>query len=62
MAVLTKSHMLNVIRRAYGPDFAESVREKLPDHLDPAKPADMAVLYDLGLTRDRLMGALGGED
>jgi hypothetical protein len=62
MAVITKSHMLNVIRRAYGPDYAESIREKLPDHLDPTKPEDMAVFYELGLTREHLMSALGGED
>ncbi|WP_127505903.1 hypothetical protein [Actinoplanes solisilvae] len=61
MTVVNKTHMLNVVRRAYGPDFAESVRDKLPDHLDLAKPEDMARLAELGLTPEGLVGALGGE-
>jgi hypothetical protein len=61
MAVVTKSHALNVIRRAYGPDFAESVRDQLPDRLDLDKPKDMDILFKLGVTPDHLMNALGGE-
>ncbi|MBL7259218.1 hypothetical protein [Paractinoplanes lichenicola] len=61
MSVITKTHALTVIRRAYGPDYAESVREKLPDRLDLEDPADTKILYDLGLTPDRLISALGGE-
>ncbi|MBM2620070.1 hypothetical protein JIG36_31610 [Actinoplanes sp. LDG1-06] len=61
MAVVTRTHALNVIRRAYGPDFAESVRDKLPDRLDLENPRDTKVLYDLGLTPDRLISALGAE-
>ncbi|WP_250035228.1 hypothetical protein [Paractinoplanes maris] len=61
MPVVTKAHTLNVIRRAYGPDFAESVKDQLPDHLDLDAPKDRETLFQLGLTPDRLMGALGGE-
>lgn len=61
MSTVTRSHVLNVVRRAFGPDFAESVRDKLPDRINLEDPADTRVLYDLGLTPDRLMGALGGE-
>jgi hypothetical protein len=61
MAVITKTHMINVLHRAYGPDYVESVRDQLPDHLDLDKPEDAAVLYKLGLTPDRLISALGGE-
>jgi hypothetical protein len=61
MHIITKAHALNVIRRAYGPDYAESVRAKLPDRLDLENPADAKVLYDLGLTPDRLISALGAE-
>ncbi|MCY1139673.1 hypothetical protein OWR29_16860 [Actinoplanes sp. Pm04-4] len=61
MAVITKTHALNVLRRAYGPDYAESVKDQLPDRLDLDEPKDTAVLYKLGLTPDRLVSALGGE-
>ena len=61
MAVITKTHALTVIRRAFGPDYAESVKDKLPDKIDLEDPADTAVLYKLGLTPDRLINALGAE-
>ena len=61
MAVITKTHALNVIRRAYGPDYAESIKDQLPDRLDMQNPGDTAILYKLGLTPDRLISALGGE-
>ncbi|GIM96510.1 hypothetical protein [Paractinoplanes toevensis] len=61
MPVITKTHALRVIRRAYGPDHAQSVAEQLPERLDMANPADAALLYRLGLTPDRLASALGGE-
>ena len=50
-----------IIRRAYGPDVAESVAGKLPDRIDPDDDADAALLGQLGLTRDGLADALGGE-
>jgi hypothetical protein len=61
MAIFTKSHALKVIRRAYGPDFAESVAGRLPDRIDLDNAADVELLFKLGLTPDRLFGALGGE-
>jgi hypothetical protein len=61
MAVITKTHALRIIRRAYGPDFAESVAERLPDRIDLDNPADTEALFRLGLSRDRLFSALGGE-
>ncbi|MDY7085573.1 MAG: hypothetical protein SYR96_10745 [Actinomycetota bacterium] len=61
MPTVTRTHVLNVARRAFGPDFAESVRERLPDRLDLQNPADTRILYELGLTPDRLISALGGE-
>jgi hypothetical protein len=61
MAVFTKSHVLRVIRHAYGPDFAESVAGRLPDRIDLDNAADVEMLFKLGLTPDRLFGALGGE-
>jgi hypothetical protein len=61
MAVITKTHALRVIRRAYGPDYAESVADRLPDRIDLDNAADAEVLFRLGLTRDRLFSALGGE-
>jgi hypothetical protein len=61
MAVITKTHALRIIRRAYGPDFAESVAERLPDRIDLDNPADAEALFRLGLSRDRLFNALGGE-
>ncbi|MCO8269939.1 hypothetical protein M1L60_04955 [Actinoplanes sp. TRM 88003] len=61
MAVITKTHALTVLRRAYGPDYAESVKGRLPDRIDLDEPKDTAMLYELGLTPDRLVSALGGE-
>jgi hypothetical protein len=61
MAVITKNHALNVIRRAFGPEFAESIAGSVPDRINLDDPADTKVLADLGVTRDRLLDALGGE-
>ncbi len=35
MAILTKAEALTVIRRAYGPDVADSIAGELPDRIDP---------------------------
>jgi hypothetical protein len=61
MTTLTRTHVLRVARRAYGPDFAESVAEQLPERLDLENPADADLLFRLGLTPDRLFNALGAE-
>ncbi|WP_328999541.1 hypothetical protein OHA18_34505 [Kribbella sp. NBC_00709] len=61
MAVLTKAEALAIIRRAYGPDFAQSVEPRLPDRFDPDDDADAELLATLGLTRDGLANAMGGE-
>jgi hypothetical protein len=61
MAVLTKTQTLGIIRRAYGPDVAESLAGHLPDRIDLDNAADADLLFRLGLTRDRLFNALGGE-
>jgi hypothetical protein len=61
MKTLTKTHVLRVARRAYGPDFADSVAEHLPERLDLDNAADADLLFRLGLTPDRLFNALGGE-
>jgi hypothetical protein len=61
MTVITKTHALRIIRRAYGPDHAESLAERLPDRIDLDNAADTELLFELGLTRDRLFSALGGE-
>ncbi len=61
MNVVTKDHMLRVIRRAYGYDHAKSVADRLPDRLDLDNPAEMKILFEPGLTPDRLFNALGGE-
>ncbi|MFG1625516.1 hypothetical protein [Kribbella sp. NPDC049227] len=61
MAVLTKAEALAIIRRAYGPDVAESVADQLPDQFDPDNDADAEMLNRLGLTRDGLANAMGGE-
>jgi hypothetical protein len=61
MAVMTKAEVLAIIRRAYGPDVADSVAGQLPDRIDPDNDADAALLVGLGLTRDGLANALGGE-
>ena len=61
MAVITKTHALRVIRRAYGSEHAESLADRLPERIDLDDARDTALLFDLGLTPDRLAGALGGE-
>jgi hypothetical protein len=61
MTVLTKTQALGVIRRAYGPDTAESLAEHLPKQIDTEDPADHQLLSELGLTRERLFEALGAE-
>jgi hypothetical protein len=61
MTVITKADALKIIRRAYGPDFADSVAGRLPDRIDLDNAADTERLFKLGLTRDRLYDALGGE-
>jgi hypothetical protein len=61
MAILTKNQALRVIRRAYGPDRAESLAERLPERVDLENPAHHELLFELGLTRDRLFQALGAE-
>jgi|1186.fasta_scaffold1034532_2 hypothetical protein len=61
MTVLTRNQALGVIRRAYGPDRAESLAERLPAQIDTEDPADHKLLFELGLTRERLVEALGAE-
>ena len=61
MTVITKTHAVKVIRHAYGPDHAESLAERLPDRIDLDNPADTELLFELGLTRDRLFNELGAE-
>ena len=61
MTVIAKEEALNVIRRAYGPEHAESLAARLPDRIDLDDAADARLLFELGLTRDRLIDALGGE-
>jgi hypothetical protein len=61
MAVLTKIQALRVIRRAYGPDVAQSLANRLPDRIDLDDAAHAELLSRLGITRDRLFNALGGE-
>jgi hypothetical protein len=61
MTILTKNQALGVIRRAYGPDRAESLAERLPELVDLENPADHELLFELGLTRERLFQALGAE-
>jgi hypothetical protein len=61
MTILTKIHVITVARRAYGPDYAESLRGRLPERLDLDNDADAELLSKLGLSPDRLFSALGGE-
>jgi len=61
MTVITKTHALKVIRRAYGPDHAESLAERLPDRIDLDNAADAGLLFELGLTRDRQFSELGAQ-
>jgi hypothetical protein len=61
MAVITKTHALRVIGRAYGPDHARSLEARLPDRIDLDDAAHTELLAQLGLTPDRLFSALGAE-
>jgi hypothetical protein len=61
MTVITKADALSIIRRAYGPLRAESLSDRLPDRIDFDNEADVELLFELGLTRDGLIDALGGE-
>jgi hypothetical protein len=61
MPVITKTRALQVIRRAYGSEHADAVADRLPEHLDLSDAAHNRLLYDLGLTPDRLANALGAE-
>jgi hypothetical protein len=61
MTVITKTHALKIIRRALGPDHAAAMAERLPDRIDLDKAADTELLFELGLTRDRLFSELGAE-
>jgi hypothetical protein len=61
MTAVTKAHALRVIRRAYGPDRAESLAGRLPDRIDLDNAAHARLLSELGLTPDRLFNALGAE-
>ena len=61
MHILTKAHVLNVARRVYGPDKAQSLADELPDRIDLDDAADVELLFKLGLTPDGLFNSLGGE-
>ena len=61
MKIIMKAHVLRVVRRAYGPDFAQSLKERLPERIDMDDAADAEMMFRLGLTPDRLFSALGGE-
>lgn len=61
MLVLTKMQMVQVIRRAYGSDLAESLAASLPDRIDLDNAAEYELLSRLGLNRDNLFNALGAE-
>jgi hypothetical protein len=61
MAIHTKAAALAVIRRAYGPEFADTIAGQLPDQIDPDSDADAELLRRLGLTTEGLAEALGGE-
>jgi hypothetical protein len=61
MTILTKNQALGVIRRAYGPDRAEALAARLPEQVDLENLADRKLLFQLGLTRERLFQALGAE-
>ena len=61
MTVITKTQALRVIRRTYGPDHADALAERLPDRIDLDDVADTRLLFELGLTRDRLFDDLGAE-
>ena len=58
---ITKADALSIIRRAYGPLRAESLADRLPDRIDVDNEADIELLFELGLSRDGLFDALGGD-
>ncbi|MEV4264635.1 hypothetical protein [Kribbella sp. NPDC049584] len=58
---MTKAEVLAIIRRAYGPGVADSLEDRLPERIDPENDADAEFLTTLGLTRDGLANAMGGE-
>ena len=61
LAVLTRAQALAILRRAYGPEIVESLAGDLPDSIDLEDAADIELLSRLGISRDRLVNALGGE-
>jgi len=61
MTAITKAGALRVIRRAYGPDRAESLAGRLEDRVDLEDAAHVRVLSELALTRDGLFDELGAE-
>jgi len=61
MTVITKAHLLGIISRAYGPEHAESMTERLPDPIDLDNTAQVRLLFELGVTPDGLFDALGAE-
>ena len=61
MTAITKASALRVIRRAYGPDRAESLAGRLPDRIDLEDAAHARLLSELGLTPDGLFDELGAE-
>jgi len=61
MTAVSKATALGVLRRAYGPDHAESLARRLPDRIDLDNAAHTRLLSDLGLSPDSLFNALGAE-
>jgi len=61
MTIISKAHALRVISRAYGPEHAESLTDRLPDSIDLDNAAQVRLLSELGLTPDGLFDALGAE-
>jgi hypothetical protein len=61
MTAITKARALQVVRRAYGPDRAESLAGRLPDWIDLDNAAHVRLLSELGLTPDGLFNELGAE-
>jgi len=61
MRAITKIHILTVARRAYGHDYAKSIAPRLPDKADFDNAQDRQLLFELGLTPDRLFDAFGAE-
>lgn len=60
MAAIAKARALEIIRRAYGPDVAASLADRLPESVDLENTADLALLSRLGINRERLIDELGG--